>query len=296
METLKKISKTSVSEDCSNLLEFCRDMKFEELGYNTIFEYLNDNCFLEWKYRGTYNDLCTLINDLNSDKQSFDLFYYGRDLSAHNPIFIWGCSPSISDELFFGLIELIFNLMYCETYNSGNAQWEIAAHSRVPSHPFNKLVLEIEHLIDKYGLEKTFVDCYCYINPKGFDKLKDIITDANVLNEIYKYRSPSNAHNLMEKQEILCILGTYIDSSKESGKLAELKNEATFLLNNFGIRHKTDKAAKPLITSDENKEKIYDLTFNRILKYLSYKHYSEEDEFYKELKKKFDENNNKKSD
>ncbi len=292
MKTFKKINATSINEDCSNLLEFCRDMKFKELGYNTIFEYLNDNCFLEWGYRGTYNDLCTLINDLNPDKQLFDLFYYGRDLSAHNPIFMCGCSPSISDELFFELIELIFNLMCCLTYN-GRTAFEIDIHSSDSSHPFGKLVSELEHLIDKYGLEKTFVDydgyCYCYINPKGIDELKDVITDIDVLNEIYKYRSPSNTHNLMKKQEILCILGTYIDSSKESGKLAELKSEATFLLNNFGIRHKADKAAKPLITSDEKKEIIYDLTFNRILKYLSYKHYSEEDEFYKEIKKKFDE-------
>lgn len=285
MNIFTKIQKTPMKKDFENLYELFSLKPYQELGQNkrwdgfySIKEYINDKYFMDWKYRNSYNDLEELIENLNSYNFNFN--------DAINFL-----QENELEELFFQFVELILNLINPEAYLTPMIKNDLIDNSR-EGKPFKHIINSIKDLSIKYNLEVKEVNDRIYINKKNFEDTEKIITDKEILNEIYRYRSPSTQGQLIIKQEILCIIYPLIEQIKcqRGTTLYNLQDKAMYLFNKCKIRHATDRKAASILNTDEEIEKIYDLAFDCAIHFLTFNYYSKNDDFYKEIKNKIDNN------
>jgi len=233
---------------------------FEKTPYyysNSIKEYINNNQFLKWKYRGRYLSITEVMSDLEITEQHFN------------------CDVSIEKLVLY--IEFVINMISLipqSTYDE---------HNRVK---IKTLKENIDNLLEdlNYKIYHNKAEQYIVIE-------KDIITTAvaetmpEICNNVIEYRRVILKGNIEEKRTILKNLSNIIEPLKNKFKSTEYKNmieDVNFLLNNLNIKNNNLEGNKrkeyTVNMSCEDLEKWYDRTYDAILgliivdKYVDLKH------------------------
>lgn len=262
-------SNKDMRKDFNRIYQLYAVNKIYEFENKTIREVINDNYFFNWNHRNTFISLYDLEKELN--------LYFDENI-------INNLSDIELEEKLMIYLELILNITYPLEFKYCNSILESYRYQE----DLNVLLDNIIKTIDKYGYEEKEIDDFIYIIPKNIliKNIEENINDIKLNEQIYKYLSFGKTHNLIEKKKILCYLGTYIENinfDKSNNQLLNSLKEAKFLLNNFGIRHSANKNAEEILSCDKTVEKIYDLTFDKIMIFLILNNNSINNEFFKKL-------------
>lgn len=216
----EKLDMQGDTERLQKMAEVENTLYMKGRGYYTLFQFVNEYCFKEWKHRSRYIDVGDFLRALNY-----------RTLVQDAKFII---------EKHLTLIELIYNF------------WNLA-YNMFDDEDF-KEVLEwmgnfyhIRDVMDEILEEYNYV---AYTNSDGdyiivaenkpeVTAAAEIMPTASLSFDIIRYNHRSLKENIKEKKAILISLGAELESKRRDleGINKNLSDDIFFMLNNMNIRH-----------------------------------------------------------
>lgn len=232
----------------------------------TFSEYIDNSCFRNFKYRGSFISFSQMMNSL------FPRF------------------PQIAsfDDL----------LLFCEVILSiiKDRQREFNDYAKEQG----KTILDnIEYICEKANYDIVEREDHEFIileKNKEAKHASELVDDTSIAFEILEYNHYALHGNVEEKKKILLNLGNYIEPTLKSHYLknngyGKLESDVGFLLNNFHIRHNNKEGPKSqeyiVGLNDFDLEKWYDKCYNSILSVIIVKEQVEINKELTELKSEY---------
>ena len=180
----------------------------------TLFEFVDERCFKDWRYRGHFVDVKDFLEAVN---------YNEIKKSAKNG----------DTEAFMTLIELIYNL------------WSLAYHDIVDEKSLSGWNNNFFHLrevmldnLEKYN-HKAYIERILIIEDKPEVTAVAEIVEQDLALDIIRYNHRSLQGEIESKKKILISLGSELEPKRKELQALnkQLSEDIFFMLNNINIRH-----------------------------------------------------------
>lgn len=182
----------------------------------TLFEFVDERCFKDWRYRGHFVDVKDFLEAVN---------YNEIKKSAKNG----------DTEAFMTLIELIYNL------------WSLAYHDIVDEKSLSGWNNNFFHLrevmldnLEKYN-HKAYIDDERILIIEDKPEVTAVaeIVEQDLALDIIRYNHRSLQGEIESKKKILISLGSELEPKRKELQALnkQLSEDIFFMLNNINIRH-----------------------------------------------------------
>lgn len=210
----------------------------------TLLQQIDDEYFRNFEFRASYTDIRTMMNDL-------------------------GFQPYIRADIDTLLCFCEFLLAVLAEFDSMDAAiFEEQCRTILDNIGYILRSTNHEIVLDHQG-RKIIVET----NPQA-TLAAELITDGTTAMSIIEYNHFAMKGHIAEKKQILLSIGNYIEPFLRDRKLnipeyGKLKNDISFMLNNFDIRHnnRSGKNAKEYIANipDDELEIWYDKAYQLMI-------------------------------
>lgn len=224
--------------------------------YMNLYDFINDEVFPQWKYRGTFTNIYEFLENLGINIEN---------------------ACDIDEESFLNFLEFLLNI-----WNIAKQTIDFNRIKKIKRIQFNIIDHNIPIILEKMNYKSVFIDDKIIIIKRDAD-VDSILNNVpeNISLLLLEYNDIRN-HKIGDKKLIIKELDLYIEKDKKRLKSLDsgLYDSIQTIVNEMGINHPISDKFSDL--TEENLINWYDKCFKMIIHLLRYKEINK----YKEERKK----------